>query len=70
MPDIVGYNVQTAVETKNHLIVAHEVTNDGLDRDQLNKMGKQARKAMRVLADYGSARTRRVFRQSRSSVHA
>lgn len=26
---IVGYNVQTAVETKNHLIVAHEVTNDG-----------------------------------------
>jgi transposase len=24
---IVGYNVQTAVDTKNHLIVAHEVTN-------------------------------------------
>ena len=45
---IVGYNVQTAVETKNHLIVAHEVTNDGLDRDQLSTMGKQARKAMQV----------------------
>ena len=26
---IVGYNVQTAVETKHHLIVTHEVTNVG-----------------------------------------
>ena len=33
---IVGYNVQTAVDTKNHLIVAHEVTNAGTDRDQLS----------------------------------
>ncbi|MBL0207395.1 MAG: hypothetical protein IPP84_05300 [Propionivibrio sp.] len=32
---IVGYNVQTAVDAKNHLIVAHEVTNIGIDRDQL-----------------------------------
>jgi hypothetical protein len=29
---IVGYNVQTAVDTENHLIVAHEVTNVGTDR--------------------------------------
>src|ERR1700730_2064589 len=28
----VGYNVQTAVDTKNHMIVAHEVTNIGHDR--------------------------------------
>lgn len=28
---IVGYNVQTAVDTQNHLIVAHEVTNFGSD---------------------------------------
>jgi transposase len=27
----VGYNVQIAVETENHLIVAHEVSNDGVD---------------------------------------
>ncbi len=59
---IVGYNVQTAVETKNHLTVAHEVTNDGLDRDQLSKMGKQARKAMRV--DYLTAIADRGYYKS------
>ena len=31
---IVGYNVQTAVDAKHHLIVAHEVTNVGHDRDR------------------------------------
>jgi hypothetical protein len=30
---IVGHNVQTAVDTKNHLIVTHEVTNVGSDGD-------------------------------------
>src|SRR5262245_3045463 len=45
---IVGYNVQTAVDTKNHLIVAHEVTNVGTDRHQLSNMAEQARTAMGV----------------------
>jgi transposase len=43
---MVGYNVQTAVDTKNHLIVAHEVTNVGHDRNQLANMAKQAQAAM------------------------
>ena len=43
---MVGYNVQTAVDAKNHLIVAHEVTNVGTDRGQRTSMAKQARAAM------------------------
>ena len=55
---IVGYNVQAAVDTKHHLIVAHEVTNVGHDRSQLANMARQAKEAMNVneltvLADRG-----------------
>lgn len=55
---IVGYNVQTAVDTQNHLIVAHEVTNVGHDRTQLAHMAQQAKTALgvsdlNVVADRG-----------------
>ena len=42
---IVGYNVQTAVDVANHLIVAHEVTNVGHDRTQLVPMALRAQEA-------------------------
>jgi len=55
---MVGCNVQTAVDTKNHLIVAHEVTNNGSDRSQLSTIALAAREAMgkrrlKAIADRG-----------------
>jgi hypothetical protein len=55
---MVGYNVQTAVDIKNHLIVAHEVTNNGSDRSQLSNIASAAREAMgkrrlKAIADRG-----------------
>lgn len=55
---MVGYNVQTAVDAKHHLIVTHEVTNIGHDRTQLSKMARRAKdaigsEALDVVADRG-----------------
>src|SRR5664279_985978 len=43
---MVAYNVQSAVDTEHHLIVAHEVTNVGSDRSQLSHMTERARAAI------------------------
>ena len=43
---MVAYNVQSAVDTEHHLIVAHEVTNVGTDRSQLARMGQAAKAAL------------------------
>ena len=55
---MVGYNVQAAVDAKHHLIVTHEVTNVGHDRNQLSHMAKNAKQvigteALEVVADRG-----------------
>ena len=43
---MVGYNVQTAVDTESHIIVTHEVTSQGFDRDELSPMAIAAREAL------------------------
>ena len=55
---MVGYNVQSAVDSQHHLIIAHDVTNNGSDRSQLASMAKQAkavlgRETLDVVADRG-----------------
>jgi transposase len=54
----VGYNVQIAVDAEHHLIVAHEVINQGYDRHQLAPMAFKAQEAtgcaqVTALADRG-----------------
>src|SRR3974390_2402578 len=63
---VVGYNVQSAVDTKHHLIVTHEVTNVGSDRSQLSRMSEQARaaigsEAIEAVADRGYYNGGRVW---------
>ena len=45
---VVGYNVQIAVEANHHLIVMHEVTNDGTDRSQLSHVANETKTALGV----------------------
>ncbi len=70
---IVGYNVQTAVDAKHHLIVAHEVTNDGSDRSQLSPTAKLARQAMgaeklSVVADRGYFKSEEILACHQSDI--
>jgi transposase len=63
---IVGYNVQTAVDAKHHLIVEHEVTNIGNDRDQFSGMAKKARTAigtesLTAIADRGYFKSEEIL---------
>jgi hypothetical protein len=72
---MVGYNVQSAVDTKHHLIVAHEVTNIGHDRTQLSSMAEQARSAtgtqqLTVLADRGYFKGEEILQCEQAGITA
>ena len=72
---IVGYNVQTAVDTKHHLIAAHEVTNLGHDRTQLSSMAQQASEAiaedsLTVLADRGYFSSEQILECEQNGITA
>jgi transposase len=45
---VVGYNVQVAVDTEHHLIITHEVINEGSDRSQLSAVAKAAKATLEV----------------------
>lgn len=64
---MVGYNVQTAIDLKSHMIVAHDVVNVGHDRSQLATMAKMARdaigqKTLMALADRGYYKSDEILR--------
>jgi transposase len=63
---MVGYNVQTAVDTEHHLIVSHEVTNVGTDRSQLAHIAKRTKAAFEtnkldVIADRGYYKSEEIL---------
>jgi transposase len=61
-----GYNLQTAVETGNHLIVAHQVTNEVNDQRQLEPMALAASEVLAApctaIADAGYANGEQIAR--------
>jgi transposase len=70
---VVGYNVQAAVETTHHLIVAHDVVQTGSDRAQLAPMAKKAKRAfgadeLDVVADRGYYSSEQILECSQRDV--
>jgi hypothetical protein len=59
-----GYNLQTAVETQSHLIVAHEVVCEVSDQRQLQPMAERASRVLQqpctVVADAGYANGQQI----------
>jgi len=61
----VAYNVQISVDAKHKLIVDHEVTNAGNDKNQLSSMAMRAKEALEVeslevVADQGYYNSREI----------
>ena len=45
---VVGYNVQTAVDVNSHMIISHDVTNVGNDRNLLAEVATEAKQVLGV----------------------
>jgi transposase len=72
---VVGYNVQATVETKHHLIIDHEVTNDPSDRAQLSIMAIRAQDVLEqqtitALADRGYYNGEELYKCEQAGVAA
>ena len=72
---MVGYNVQTAVDAKHHLIVAHEVTNVGHDRHALYDTARVAKTIigtdkLAVVADRGYYTGEEIYHCEQSQITA
>jgi hypothetical protein len=71
---MVGYNVPTAVDANTHMIVAHEVVNEGIDRDQLTPMTEKAQEAtgikdLTVVADRGYYKGEQILECSQAGAN-
>ena len=70
---VVGYNVQAAVETDHHLIIAHDVIQSGSDRASLAPMAEKAKDALGVdeldvVADRGYFSSEQILECSQIAV--
>jgi len=70
---VVGYNVQAAVDTEHHLIVAHEVVNVGNDRAQLASISEKAKAVLGtehldVVADRGYFSSEEILACDRAGI--
>ena len=70
---IVGYNVQATVDCEHHIIVDHEVTNQGDDRSQLSSMAKKAKQVIgaddfKVVADRGYYKGEEILECEKSGI--
>ena len=70
---VVGYNAQASADIKHHLIVTHEVTNEGTDRSQLAPMSKKTKVALEVekldvVADRGYFNSEQILQCDKADI--